>query len=599
MKIKLNKLVIKSFKGIDKFVLEIGGENASVIGENATGKTSLADSFYWLLTDQNLERKAKFGIIKNGYDRAEIEGEIFMGSKLIRPQKIYRVADKGGFTSDYYIDGMEMSQREYKKELNLPDDIRLISDVHYFMSLPIAKRRDMLFSLVGKVKDNKIFEEYENLKPVKDILKGRDFLRVRKTLVDGKNDLEKELKEIPIEIRTLNSIMPPLVKRDEQKLRAEIDLLDAKIADIKHGGDLVKRIALLESEQIGLEADIKKGFEKEYDLLYDEKMSLKKILGSKSQLIAEARELKDRKQRGLSQFKTDMENLIKRWKAEKNMKYKPSMVCYACKQELPQDQITRQIDEFNKDRAETLKQIDIEGKELRKLIDALENEIPLKADEIDNIQAEIDRVDVELRRIEKKIEDIENRMNKVIEEKREQIDAQIKALTIKDQQSDLYKLEQERSKIQVDLNALTLIEKTNNSIDKLNIKRKEIASEIESIDKNIWLLDEFNRKKAEYIEGIINDRFTITDWKLFELLQNGNIRDICEPYFDGVPYIDLNTGAKINIGLDICNTFANHIDVEFPIFIDNSESITNWIPTQSQQINLIAMKGEKNLKIIS
>jgi exonuclease SbcC len=96
---------------------------------------------------------------------------------------------------------------------------------------------------------------------------------------------------------------------------------------------------------------------------------------------------------------------------------------------------------------------------------------------------------------------------------------------------------------------------------------------------------------------MISGKFKITAWKLFELRLNGSLKDTCEPYFEKVPFTDLNTGARINVGLDICNTFAEFYDLQCPVFVDNSESITNWIPTAAQMINLKAMEGVTKLKI--
>jgi hypothetical protein len=50
----------------------------------------------------------------------------------------------------------------------------------------------------------------------------------------------------------------------------------------------------------------------------------------------------------------------------------------------------------------------------------------------------------------------------------------------------------------------------------------------------------------------------------------------------------LNTGGKVQIGLDIINTLSRHYGLICPIFLDNRESIT-WLPeVKTQIISLIA-----------
>lgn len=601
MKVKLNKLIIKGFKGIDDFTLEIGGENATLIGENGTGKTSVADAFYWLLTDSNLERKSKFGIIKNSHEKAEVEGELFFGSKLKVLKKIYCPVIKKnmitGYTTIHYVDGIEMTQKEYQKEINLNIDIRLISDVHYFMSIPVTLRRTLLFSLISKISDDDIIKEYKDLRPAKQILNNRDFATIRLMLTREVKNLSKERDEIPVEIRTARSMLPGKKVRKEATIRKHIDKLDEQIADVKHGGNIIKHVALLKAELISLETNIRVQYESKEEKLRTRRFEIKTALNSNYRTITDEKEAIESKQKSLFQFNDQIDNLHNRWKEEKAMKYNPSTVCYACKQKLPLDQITRQEDEFKKEIAQSLKQIDMEGKELRKVIKNIESKISLHASIIEKIQSDIEKLEDELNIIEKKIEEIDRRMQEEIKNKRKKIEEQIKALKNENENSDLYKLKDEKSKLEAELNLSILEEDINIKISRYEKKQSKISKEIEAIEKNIWLLDEFNRKKAEYIESVIDDKFVITEWKLFRIHQNGNIEDICDPQFDEVPYIDLNTGSKINIGLDIVNTFASHYDIEFPVFVDNSESITNWIPSECQLINLKAMEGWKTLKI--
>lgn len=47
--IRILKLTLDHFKGMDHFVLKPDGGNAAVYGDNATGKTTLYDGLTWLL----------------------------------------------------------------------------------------------------------------------------------------------------------------------------------------------------------------------------------------------------------------------------------------------------------------------------------------------------------------------------------------------------------------------------------------------------------------------------------------------------------------------------------------------------------------------
>lgn len=59
----------------------------------------------------------------------------------------------------------------------------------------------------------------------------------------------------------------------------------------------------------------------------------------------------------------------------------------------------------------------------------------------------------------------------------------------------------------------------------------------------------------------------------------------------------MNSGARINAGIDIINTLSNHYEIKAPIFIDNRESTTRLIDTESQIINLVVSGMDKKLRV--
>jgi hypothetical protein len=67
--------------------------------------------------------------------------------------------------------------------------------------------------------------------------------------------------------------------------------------------------------------------------------------------------------------------------------------------------------------------------------------------------------------------------------------------------------------------------------------------------------------------------------------------------FNGVPYSNLNHGARINVGLDIINTLAEHYGFAPPVFIDNAEAITQLLPTRGQMIRLVVSERDKSLRV--
>ena len=165
------------------------------------------------------------------------------------------------------------------------------------------------------------------------------------------------------------------------------------------------------------------------------------------------------------------------------------------------------------------------------------------------------------------------------------------------------KLRGEKETLQAELEAQqaiiskeSLLEYTRNRIDELREDAKTAAGCIESIERMLYLLDEFTRYKTRFVEDSINNQFSTARFRLFREQANGGIEERCDVVFDGVPYIGLNSGAKINVGIDIINTLSRHYGVSVPLFVDNAESVTKLESTATQLVRLVVSESDKKLR---
>lgn len=62
MKMTLDSLKVENFKGIKRFGIAPNGANLSITGRNRLGKTTIYDSFLWLLFGKNSAGETKFNI---------------------------------------------------------------------------------------------------------------------------------------------------------------------------------------------------------------------------------------------------------------------------------------------------------------------------------------------------------------------------------------------------------------------------------------------------------------------------------------------------------------------------------------------------------
>jgi len=135
-------------------------------------------------------------------------------------------------------------------------------------------------------------------------------------------------------------------------------------------------------------------------------------------------------------------------------------------------------------------------------------------------------------------------------------------------------------------------------ISELEAQEKELAAEFERLEAEIFLIEKFIIKKVEMLEGQINSRFKLARFKLFETQINEGIKECCDVLYNGVPYNHgLNSGARINVGLDIIQTLSEYYGFQAPVFVDNRESINNLFPISSQVISLV-VSNDKALSIL-
>lgn len=597
--IKIDYIRLENFKGVESFLLKLGGESATVTGENASGKTTLADAWFWLMTGSNLDQKSNFNVISldetgNPVDKldASVEAGIWLGSRNLKFKKVYKQKwfkkagsiepVFGGYTTEHFIDDEPMSMGAYLAQCNEIIDpliFKALSDPMYFCGRSDTKwRRDILFDLCGTITDDQIFELYDKFKPLRDTLDGTSHTAYRKICKKKQKDLQTQLNELPAMIRALKESAPDISGLDEAELRKQLEAIDTKISDQRNNIDRIKRqkrIALLESELVEVETQAKKELAK-----LTEGNDAGKLYYEMDQNQRDYENLEYR----LKELIKKREQLIEHWKHLNSKIFKPSIHCYACGQELPEDQVALQKHKFNQEKADELKAINKDGQKTKTEIDALQ-------EMLDDLSKRNKDLKKQLNNDEDILNEKEEQIETELSQKQDAIRAQIIELqSIKDDEID-YSLEDQRSKIQSLLLDITQVDKIDRQIERYAENQKKFAAEYETLEKDLFLLDEFDRLKTEEIEKTVNEKFDLTDWKLFEQMQNGNIRDICEPLFNGVPFSsDLNTGSKVNVGLDCINVLSEHFGIKCPIFVDNAESITNWIGTGSQIIRLRATK---------
>lgn len=639
MKLKLKCLTIENFKGIANFKFEPSEKTTLITGKNGTGKTSVADAFYWLFDDADSEQKNNFNIIEIdqsgnavNHQDAIVSAEIIAdGETIILSKKYYQkwVKKRGqaekefsGRTTDHFWNEALISKKEYTERLGdiiKPKLFRSLSDTNHFCGrAKIDFKRDLLIELIGNISDETIIDQFDELSPLKDVMTNLD--DHRKIMLAKRRKLNKQLDDIPKLVAEHKKMMPETKEFDEEELRIDLKVIEEKIDKKKNEIlSLSSGIKIVEEEKeySKLEIELNKIMLNRNN---ETIQNLNKKIKAVDEEIASNKLILDNLGRSLQALGYDIkENISKRKKLEADYKVKKlekinvDTVCFACGQSIPESKILEQKKKFKDKKKMELEQINGVGLNLFKQYQALKSkEIEISNDSTEtetSITQLIDKKNkivegnTEIALIEKKYDE----KISVLKEKMESIKNNIDSLKVdimpekQRLESELSKFKNEESKIKGNLALFSEKLKGENRIKELEENLSVNASEYEEVEKQLFLIEMFIRKKAEYIEENVSNKFQLTKWKLFDIQINEGIRDICEATYEGVSYnTDLNTGSRVNIGLDVISTLSNHFNTFLPIFVDNAESVTNWlIDMDNQIIRLVAVANVEKLEIIN
>ena len=142
----------------------------------------------------------------------------------------------------------------------------------------------------------------------------------------------------------------------------------------------------------------------------------------------------------------------------------------------------------------------------------------------------------------------------------------------------------------------SLLEYSRKRIEELQEDARRAAEKLDELEEMLFLIDEYSRYKTQFVEDSINGMFRIARFRLFREQANGGVEDRCDVVLDGVPYININSGAKINVGIDIINTLSEAYGVTVPLFVDNAESVTHLEKSTNQIIRLVVSETDKELR---
>lgn len=648
MEIRLQKLTLKYFKGVRKFELSLNGRNAAVYGDNATGKTTLYDAFLWLLFDKDSLNRANFGIKTldedgqaiNGLEHI-VEAVLDVDGKPLTLKKVYYekwTKTRGssekvfsGHTTDYFVDEVPVKKKEYTDkiaEMGEENIFRLLTDPRFFNEqLHWQDRRKMLLEVCGDISDLDVITSDKKLAKLSGILGNRSIDDHKKVIAAKRKKINVQLEKLPVRIDEVQNSIPDIEGQDFEQIQAQIeayrsmqDVHRKNLTRIESGGEIAqkeKEIAQIDSELLRMKSEHES---KEREAFYSLVSERDKLSSEHTKMLSKLWAKQDEAERVKEQIirgEKEVEDLRTKWyeENEKAFEYSQETICPTCGQDIPHDHLEEARDKalkaYNLSKSQKLEKINQDGVEIAsKLADKkieynkLTEEVEKLTQELKGLETEIAKVEEDIKTTGAKFSSIESTSEyKAKESQKEQLLKEIAELKIdtraqvSEEKEAIAGLDREIRELQSDLAKKEQHEKALARISELEAEEKELAKELEELDEQLYLTEEFIKAKVRLLEDKINSKFRMARFKLFDVQVNGGVNECCETVYEGVPYSDLNNAARINIGLDIINTLSEHYDFSAPIFVDNRESVTKLTDVNAQVISLVVSEQDKKLRV--
>jgi DNA repair exonuclease SbcCD ATPase subunit len=648
--VKLLRLSLRNFKGVRELTVAPAGKTLTVSGDNATGKTTLADAFCWVLFGKDSSGRADFeiktltpsGEPHHGLDH-EVEAELELPSGARTTfRRVYRETwtkrrgearrEFTGHTTEYSVDGVPSKKQEYDAAVAAiaPEEtFRLLTDPLQFAErLHWQDRRRILLEVCGDVPDADVIASSVDLAGLAEVLGKRGVEDLRKVLAARKAEINRQLERIPVRIDEVTRSQPALPEQPETALLAALAAKRAARAEAEAerqraeaGGELAektKRLREVEAETLSTQTAARDAAERAAE-------GLRSAVRAAQDEVAAARLEEAGARAALLDARAETERLSVRmaerraaWSAvnAETFAHAEADTCAACGQPLPAEKVeaarARALEQFNADRARRLSTIDTEGKALKLQHDELAACEAARDSAVAAGQVRVEQGEAAVAAAQGRFEEARRvapgggdaEALAALLASKERIEAEIDALkagraeSVADAAGRIAGLDREIEGAEAVLARFEQHRRGVARTEELKAEEARLAAEFEEVERQLFMTEEFVRAKVRLVEERINARFKLARFKLFEQQVNTARREVCEVTYGGVPYsAGLNHGARVAVGLDIIRSLQSHYGFAPPVWVDQAESFTTLPPMDCQVIRLVVSAGDKQLRI--
>ena len=337
--VTLKRLTLVNFKGLRNVAVEFGDGVTTISGRNGTGKTTIADSFAWLLWGKDSEGNSdsKFGIKTNDaegnfipdlehgatglFDVVDTETGEASSVELRRVYVEEWKTPKGstertlsGHHTDYFFNGVPLKKAEYDAKVAaiIPEDLfKVITDPYYFLTLHWKAQREYLLTMAGKINDADVAATREEFAALLHRVTGKTMEEYKKEISVRRGRIEAQLDKIPTrkdEATRNTPVAPDYAALESEKEQIQEDLANIDAAATSEAE--ANRVAYEQAAKIQAEINTKR--DAQAKALQDAKEAARAAAYETNRVADEAA-------RDLAQIQRDEESENKYYSREKSV----------------------------------------------------------------------------------------------------------------------------------------------------------------------------------------------------------------------------------------------------------------------------------------
>ncbi len=644
---KLLKLTLENFKGHGLRVVEFSPTITRVYGANGTGKTSLFDSFCWMLWAKDSDDRTQSGNVSFYPFDPDKQGEV-LHNVVVKVEAVVEIdgaqhvlcrtmqekwttpngTELPRFTGNetkLYIDGLAVKANQFdafvKENIN-PEMFKLTSNPWYFPTLHWKEQRRILMELVGDISNDDVLAADASLEPLRNELANRKPEDCKKLWQQQQKAAVKDLEKTVLLINENRKHLPQIENEAEVKADLEAQRLVLmkplekamqEKADILSGTAISKKQAkakvleakldVIRAEQREKIAAVRKPFDEQIAALEAEAKTAAETVKPYRQTVVNL-------DNAIREDEEKLKVLQDSWQAVDAEEFND--ICPCCHRPYPPEQIADQRAAFNRSKAERLEKIEADGnalfdkneenkaqrdaamKEVQRL-SKLDLEMPDKRSEIMKLREEAVQALPPMENRQDWFEASEDlkRINHEIEELH--IDVKLKLM---DAEKAIENAQKPVGDIDVRLAEIKAAEATRALITDYTKQQQTLREQHDELALKLSLIKKFDEIKAVMTTEKVKAILPGMDFKLFNYNNtNEGYTETCELVKDGKPYANLSNGEKIAVGCELIAAISKHYGVSNPVWIDNAEATTKHLETNGQAILLRVSAADAELRI--